>query len=247
MKKSSFIFFGTILMALTLGLQSFRPSQETEVKVPILGLVLAANDFLRNTELRLDARDGKNASYLLNEAKDFCYRFTIPEFPVQGIARTWTYYVRDIRSQHLELAYEAPFFVLKAHFEGDRSELKGICHGCMGNMKDRRAPDANWEDRRQIDLYFRPGVKNGLLTLLPERTEFHGRMTIDAAFRFIERRGERTMREEVPERLNEMFNNPEVCQKLAVELQKILRKYNLDLPPNIRSVQAVGRHLVIRN
>ena len=246
--------FGSLIDAI--GFYFRKPSHPSNegvdtTKIPIGSVLDALNGHLADVEVRLD----KKESYVKNDKTAFYHSFKIPSFNTKGIARTWTYYIQDLKTieKKIWVTYEANQFVLHLRFEGDHTELKGICHGCRlpKRGKDRRAPDGNWESPRQINIFLKPIVKDGLLSLKPLKAEMQGRFNVSSAFNFIEKRAEAKMNEHVPRELNKMLSNEAICRQIGIKLKEIIEESTKNTPyhisGSIKSVNVEGGYLIIRH
>ncbi|WP_299557468.1 hypothetical protein [Seonamhaeicola sp.] len=104
-------------------------------------------------------------------------KFDMGERTVQGPVRKWIYYVNDIQSLRgkNKLTYENGKFYLSLEFEGNGSEIKGKCPGCMKGRRDKRAPDFNWKTPRIAKIRLRPIAYNGSVAFDVEKVDLKGK------------------------------------------------------------------------
>ncbi|MCF7561342.1 hypothetical protein L3X39_11905 [Sabulilitoribacter multivorans] len=142
-------------------------------------------------------------------------KFDMGEHEVQGPARKWIYYVNDVQSIRGKnnLSYENGQFYLTIEFEGNESEIKGKCPGCMKGRRDKRAPDFNWKSPRIAKIRLKPIAYNGSIAFNVEKVDLIGKFEMGGKLDIL-----------IP-----MLNAIEI--KLKNEIEKQTRKI-LNLPQN---------------
>jgi hypothetical protein len=148
--------------------------------------------------------------------------FSVPPFV------TVTYYVKDINSTAVNVSARAGAVRISVLFESDGPELVGDC--VSGLCSDAIMPNVEWiAPALHVDLV--PAAANGSIALAVKSVEIGGqlqavcppgsstlcRATLNAANRAITR-----VRGELPAKLRDRMNAPELQQKLAQGLKPYL-------------------------
>ncbi len=108
-------------------------------------------------------------------------RLSISEYKVEKPGHDWLYFMNDVNSTKAEASFdeEARRFYLKITFEGDGSEIKGRCPGCIGRYEDSRAPDINWLGNRELIIELKPIVHGNSIAFEAKGTKLKGHFAIN--------------------------------------------------------------------
>ncbi len=160
-------------------------------------------------------------------------RFSIPAEDVSGPARTWRYHISDIKSDDSNLWFnkERLEFVLDVRFEGEGSEIKGTCPGCLPRFRDRRAPDINWTGSRIVRLYFRPIAFEGNISLEVSEVEIFGEFDIngvfDSFFPRLVRNTKQRIRTDIKTKATDLFRSTAVKREIGNRTRPLLAALGL--------------------
>lgn len=174
--------------------------------------------------------------------------FTIPAYNVKKVARDWRYHVQDIRSEDSNLWFkkETLNFVLDVKFEGDKSEIKGICPGCLRRFRDRRAPDVNWKDPRIARLFFRIVPHNRSVTLDIRAVELIGEFDIngplESFFPRMVRNQEAKIKSSIQKEAKDILNRNDIKNRIANELRPLLAALGIRNVTDVR-VSTNGQYI----
>ncbi|MCR9264311.1 MAG: hypothetical protein NXH86_09130 [Flavobacteriaceae bacterium] len=108
-------------------------------------------------------------------------RLSISDYKVKKPAHDWVYFMNDVNSTKAVATFDEQNrrFYLKITFEGDRSEIKGKCPGCINRYEDSRAPDINWLGNRELIIELKPIVHNNSIAFEATGAELKGHFTIN--------------------------------------------------------------------
>ena len=166
-------------------------------------------------------------------------KFTIPAEPISKVGRDWSYYVQDVRSDDSNLFFDKNrnHFVMDVRFEGNGSEIKGVCPGCIRMSRDSRAPDLNWKGARIARLRFRPVPFEGSVTLEVTSVELFGEFDLngilDALFPRMVRNMENKIKREIQNNALVILNRTDIKRSIANNLRPILRTMGIT---NVRRI-----------
>lgn len=144
--------------------------------LPASGVSRVLTNRIANTlKVKLDKED----SYI--HFNDNMQPFAISEYTVDKPGHNWKYFMNDVRSTGAEASFdeESRVFYLKVTFEGDGSEIKGRCPGCVNRYEDSRAPDINWLGDRQLILELKPIVHNNSIAFEVTAAKLKGHFAIN--------------------------------------------------------------------
>lgn len=134
---------------------------------------ILSNSTFKELSVRLD----RDKSHL--KIGDKQYYFKMAEQKIKKPGYDWKYFINDINSFRHELKFEKNSFYLFIEFEGNGSEIKGKCPGCVNAFEDRRAPDVDWEGKRRIKIKMKPVVYHQSITFQVEKTEIEGKFELN--------------------------------------------------------------------
>ncbi|WP_159076463.1 hypothetical protein [Flagellimonas amoyensis] len=108
-------------------------------------------------------------------------RLSISEYKVEKPGHDWLYFMNDVSSTKAEASFdeESRRFYLKISFEGDGSEIKGRCPGCIDRYEDSRAPDINWLGNRELIIELRPIVHGNSIAFETMGTKLKGHFAVN--------------------------------------------------------------------
>lgn len=168
-------------------------------------------------------------------------RFTLPAENISKPAHDWRYWVQDIRSDDSNFWWDENrnHFVLDVRFEGNGSEIKGTCPGCLVGNNDKRAPDINWKGARLARLRMRPIPYEGSVTIEVLDVELFGEFDLngflESIFPRMVRNMENKMKTRIEAEANQILNNPSRRRDIANILRPILEAMG------IRNVRRISR------
>jgi len=176
--------------------------------------------------------------------------FNIPAENISKAGHDWRYHVQDLRSDDSNLWWggnERSHFMLDVRFEGNGSEIKGICPGCFRRFRDRRAPDLNWKGARIARLHFRPIPYEGSVTIEVTDVELFGQFDLngilDHLFPRMVRNMENKIKTQVENNAMVILNRRDIRQNVANNIRPVLaamgitRVNRIRLSPDRRNVQ----------
>jgi len=133
------------------------------------------NTISRTLKITLD-RDNASISMMGKTRK-----FKMPEKEVQGPARKWKYFIKDVNSFKSWSTFEKTTnkFYLFVEFEGNGSEIKGTCPGCLKRFRDSRAPDLNWEGKRIAKIQLSPIAYENSIAFEVDKVELAGKFDLN--------------------------------------------------------------------
>lgn len=217
-------------------------SQCREVRIDQLTTVL--KDLIEpSINIKLD-RDNSNL-YLLGQSR----RFTIPSQKISKPAHDWTYWVQDLRSDDSNLWYDNKqnHFVLDVRFEGNGSEIKGVCTGCLVGNNDRRAPDINWEGARIARLRLRPSVFEGSITIEVLNVELFGEFDLngflESVFPRMVRNIENRIKTDIQSKAHEILFRNDTKRQIANAIKTPLETLGIR---NVRRIEHTSGRNIIR-
>lgn len=163
----------------------------------------------------------------------YSQKFTLPAENISKAGRDWSYYVQDVRSDDSNLYFDKNrnHFVMDIRFEGDGSEIKGVCPGCIRMSRDSRAPDLNWKGARIARLRFRPVPFEGSVTLEVTSVELFGEFDLngilDGLFPRMVRNMENKIKREIQTNALIILNRTDIKRSIANNLRPILRSMGI--------------------
>ncbi len=166
--------------------------------------------------------------------------FKIPAYDLKKAGRDWRYHVQDIRSKDANLWFnkERLQFVLDVKFEGDKSEIKGKCPGCLRRFRDRRAPDINWKNPQIARLFFRIIPYNRSVTLDITEVKLIGEFDVngplESFFPRIIRNQEQKIKSQVQNEAKTILNNYTVKSRIANEIRPLLSAIGVRTVSDVR-------------
>lgn len=177
-------------------------------------------------------------------------RFSIPAENISKAGHDWRYHVQDLRSDDSNLWWggnDRRHFMLDIRFEGDGSEIKGLCPGCIRMSRDRRAPDINWVGARIARLHFRPIPFEGSITIEITQVELFGEFDVngflESLFPRMVRNIERNIKTRIQNNVLVILNRNDIRRNIATNLRAPLRAMGITnvrrirLSPDRRNVQ----------
>jgi hypothetical protein len=159
----------------------------------------------------------------------YSQKFTIPAEKISKAGRDWSYFVQDVRSDDSNLYFDKNrnHFVMDIRFEGEGSEIKGVCPGCIRMSRDSRAPDLNWKGARIARLRFRPVPFEGSVTLEVTSVELFGEFDLngilDGLFPRMVRNMENKIKREIQNNALVILNRTDIKRSIANNLRPVLR------------------------
>lgn len=170
-------------------------------------------------------------------------RFTIPAENISKPARDWRYHVQDIRSDDSNLWFDKnqKNFVLDVRFEGENSEIKGTCPGCLRRFRDRRAPDVNWKGSRIARLRFRPVPYDGSVSIEIIAVELFGEFDLngplESFFPRMVRNMENRIKNDIQTKGRSLLNNNSIRQRIGREISPLIQALGIR---SVRRIQISG-------
>lgn len=167
-------------------------------------------------------------------------RFAIPAENISKPARDWRYHVQDLNSDDSNLWFDKnqKNFVLDVRFEGDDSEIKGICPGCLRRFRDRRAPDVNWKGARIARLRFNPIPYNGTVSIEIVGVELFGEFDIngplESFFPRMVRNIENRIKRDIQNKGATLLNNNAIKQRIGREIRPLIQALGIN---SVRRIQ----------
>lgn len=175
---------------------------------------------------------------------------SISDYKVKKPARDWVYFMNDVNSTKAEAWFDERNrkFVLKITFEGDDSEIKGKCPGCIKRYRDSRAPDINWLGQRLMLIDLKPVVHKNSIAFETEKVELKGHFTINGPIQAfmpgLITYFEKQIMKAVEAQAKQLMNTPRVKTMMADAFQGTVSTLGLG---NIDTVEIGDRHLYICN
>jgi hypothetical protein len=169
----------------------------------------------------------------------YTQNFTLPAESISKAGRDWSYFVQDVRSDDSNLYFDKNRndFVLDVRFEGEGSEIKGICPGCIKMSRDSRAPDLNWKGARIARLRFRPVPFEGSISLEVTSVELFGEFDLngilDTLFPRMVRNMENKIKREIQNNALVILNKTDVKRSIAEKIRPVLSAMGIT---HVRSV-----------
>lgn len=167
-------------------------------------------------------------------------RFKIPHEDISKAAHDWRYWVQDIRSDDSNLWYDKQKlnFALDVRFEGEGSEIKGVCPGCLVGNNDNRAPDINWKGGRIARIRFKPMAFENSVTIQVISVELFGEFDLngflESIFPRMVRKMEAKIKRDIQSQATTILNRTDIRRSIANQLRPILRSQGIS---NIRTVR----------
>lgn len=217
-------------------------AQCREVRIDQLTEVL--KDLITPTmRIKLD-KDNSSLS-ILGQTK----RFTLPSETISKVGNDWTYWIQDIRSDDSNIWFDKNrnHFVMDVRFEGNDSEIKGVCTGCRLGNKDNRAPDINWKGARIARLRFRPSVFEGSLTIEVLDVELFGEFDLngflESIFPRMVRNMETKLKNEIQTKTHEILFQTSTKRQIANAIRTPLEALGIR---NVRRIEHTPGSNIIR-
>lgn len=200
------------------------------------------NTVVRNLELTLD-RDRSTLKIM-----DDTQVFTIPEKKIDKPGHNWTYFVKDIQSinQWIEFDNQARKFILTVEFEGNGSEIKGVCRGCMKRFRDSRAPDINWKGKRLAKITLVPIAYDNSIAFDVEKVDLVGPFDLngptEAFLPSLVAFFEAKLKEGIEKQARKILNSENNKLAMAEAMRPTVRFLGLT---SVRTVEITGLNLYI--
>ncbi len=228
-----------VLLAITLLFVSIPYAQNCKaidakrLALPILRKQLAPMEIVLN----------KTGSYI--KLKNQTIRFDMGEREVRGPARKWVYYVNDVQSIRgkNKLTYEQGKFYLSIEFEGNGSEIKGKCPGCLKRFRDSRAPDFNWKSPRIAKIRLKPIAYNGSVAFDVEKVDLLGKFEMGGKMDIlipVLNALEIKLKREIEKQTKKILNSPENKAAFAKGFEGFVKLNRLS---RVSSVYTAGNKL----
>ncbi|WGK63893.1 hypothetical protein [Croceiramulus getboli] len=205
---------------------------------------LLRNSVTRSLKVKLD-RDDSYVTLMGNTQ-----RFTIPEKEVQGPARKWKYYVKDLNSFKSWITFDdkRKQFYLFIEFEGNGSEIKGECPGCLRRFRDSRAPDLNWEGKRVAKIHLTPIPYDNSVAFEVDKVELEGKFDLNGPTEFflpsLVKFFENRIKDGIEKQARAILNSPENKKAMADGMRGTLSMLGLT---RVSSVEITDRNLYVCN
>lgn len=177
-------------------------------------------------------------------------RLSISDYKVKKPARDWLYFMNDVNSSGAVAEYNEKTrkFYLKITFEGDGSEIKGKCPGCIRRYRDSRAPDINWTRGREMTIELNPIVHKNSIAFEAGNVSLSGEFIIngpaEAFLTPLTRFFMGKVKEAVKVQAQNMMNTPKIRSMLAGALRDQVDELKLS---SIKSIETGDRNLFICN
>lgn len=223
----------TLLTALLCISSLLASAQCTEVSVAELTSVLKGL-IVPSIGITLD-RDNSRVSIL-----GITERFTLPAEDISKAFHDWRYWVQDIRSDDANLWFDDKTcqFVLDVRFEGEGSEIKGVCPGCVAGDRDNRAPDINWEGARIARMRFTPVPYDRSVTIDVASVELFGEFDLngflESVFPRMVRNMEARIKRDIQTEAATILNRADIKRNIASNLRPILSAVGIS---NVRQIR----------
>lgn len=155
-------------------------------------------------------------------------RFAVPAENISKPFHDWRYWVQDIRSDDANLWFDDKKcqFVLDVRFEGEGSEIKGVCPGCIAGNRDNRAPDINWVGGRIARIRFTPVPFDRSVTINVASVELFGEFDLngilDSVFPRMVRNMENRIKQDIQTEATTILNRADIRRNIANNLRSIL-------------------------
>lgn len=200
------------------------------------------NQVARTLRLKLDRDD----SYLtiMGDTQNF----TIPEKKIKKPARDWTYFIKDMQSINswIEFDNQAKQFILTVEFEGNGSEIKGVCKGCKKRFRDSRAPDINWKGKRLAKIRLSPIVYDNSIAFNVDKVDLVGKFDLNGPtekfFPSLVKFFEKKLKDQVEKEARTILNRAENKQAIANAMRDTVQFLGLS---SVRTVEITGLNLYI--
>jgi hypothetical protein len=172
---------------------------------------------------------------------------SIPERTVQS-ARKWVYFVNDIKSFKSWSTFDARDrkFNLFIEFEGNGSEIKGKCPGCLKRFRDSRAPDLNWQGKRIAKITLKPIAYDNSVAFNVEKVDLLGKFDLngplEAMFPPLIKYFEKRIKDEIEKQAKKALNTPSNKKAMADAMRGTIRFLGLN---SVRTVEITGSNLYI--
>jgi hypothetical protein len=182
-------------------------------------------DLLRNStfqEVKL-ILDHEKGLFQIGNSKT---SFKINPYKINKPGYNWVYSVNDIQSIRHELKWEKNKCFLILEFEGNQSEIKGECPGCLKRFEDRRAPDIQWESPRIAKIELKPIAFQNSASFQVEKVDLSGKFEINGPTDILNpalNTLEIAIKKEIEKQFKKYLNSPEAKQKFAQSLSTILK------------------------
>lgn len=175
-------------------------------------------------------------------------RFSLPAQNISKPTHDWRYWVQDIRSDDSNFWWDerAGQFVLDVRFEGNGSEIKGTCPGCLMGNKDNPAPGINWNGGRIARLRMRPIPYDGSVTIEVLSVELFGEFevngVVDSFFPRLIRNMKNRVRNEIQTNARDILNERDRRQNIANSLRPFLEAMGIR---NITRIRRSGNNVLL--
>lgn len=180
-----------------------------------------SNGAFKKLDFKLDHKEG----YLQIGNKRSSFR--IAEHKISKPGHNWVYHVNDIHSFKHRLKSEGNSFYLYIEFEGNGNELKGKCPGCANAFEDSRAPDINWEGKRQAKIKLKPVVFQNSISFQVQNVDLEGNFNINGpvdifmpTVNFLEI----AMKKAIESQMKKYLNDPEIKKQIADAFKPVTAK-----------------------
>tara|TARA_R110002049_G_scaffold147934_2_gene310808 strand:- start:209 stop:1030 length:822 start_codon:yes stop_codon:yes gene_type:complete len=200
------------------------------------------NSVARDLKITLDKESSQVT--IMNKTQ----KFTIPERKITKAGHDWVYYVNDIISIKSWSTFDSKTkkFYLFVEFEGNDSEIKGKCPGCLKRFKDRRAPDINWEGNRTARITLNPIPYNNSISFEIEKVILDGKFDFNGPADFfvapLVKYFEAKIKEGIEKEAKKILNNPSNKKAIADALRGTVKFLGLN---SVRTVEVTGENLYI--
>lgn len=171
---------------------------------------------------RLRIKLDKEGSYI--SVFDARMPIEFESYKVEKPMNDWTYYIQDINSFRTSVNFENGNYNVKVEFESEKSEIKGICHGCTNwpVSRDERAPDLNWTNPSLL-ITMKPEIFENSVSLQPIEVKLMGELNYNGTFHnffpIVTRHFQSKIAVELKKQLVTAFSQPEVKRLIASALK----------------------------
>lgn len=198
----------TSLMTPVLYSQTCKSIDASRLALPILRRQISGMEIVLN----------RTNSYIRLNGEEI--RFDMGEERIKKPGYDWTYYANDIQSLRGKnvLNFENDRFYLYVEFEGNGSEIKGICPGCRKVFRDSRAPDFDWKSPRKVKIKLKPVAYDGSIAFDVESVDLIGRFEMGGHLDVLVpvlNALEYKMKKEIEKQAKVILNRPENKQLVA--------------------------------
>lgn len=200
------------------------------------------NSVARNLKITLDKESSKVS--IMNKTQ----KFVIPERKITKAGHDWIYYVNDIMSIKSWSTFDSKTkkFYLFVEFEGNGSEIKGKCPGCLKRFKDRRAPDINWEGNRTARITLNPIAYDNSISFEVEKVILDGKFDFNGPADYfvapLVKYFEAKIKEGIEKETKTILNNPNNKKAIADALRSTVKFLGLN---SVRTVEVTGLNLYV--